>query len=173
MKNIKRVVLALATMTMLASCGAKEITKAEAVKIAEGYDSANVIYKSGKLKTVKEVKFSDNFPEALKSQYQGDTKEEEFKTEAEVLSKRITATRVSRYGDDVKFKANGKALEISYSFNDTPLLDAKSEMDFVDKFDENGYAAESTVNDVTTFDGSSGASYVLTIRTVKTYTWVK
>ena len=164
--QLRKIVLGLAAMTMLASC-AKEITKAEAVEIAKGYDTANVIYKSGHGKSVTEVSFSANVPDALKEQYKGGTQEVDFKDETTVVGQRLTAAHVEAAPETAKFKADGKKLEMSYV-----LEQEHQRLQSTTYFDENGYPLGGNSEGTYTLkDGNR--SFLITRKTSSTYTWVK
>ena len=162
MKNIKRVILGLAAVTMLASC-AKEITKEEAIKIAEGWDTANVLYKSGHGKAVTEVKFSDNFPAAMKDTFNSDA----------CKNVRLTADKLKSMPENIKptFKADGNKLEISY-VEEESQAGMSMKLTANAKTDENGYPTES-VSDYEYKIVASQETYTATIHAVVTYTWVK
>ena len=169
MKNIKRIVLGLAAMTMLASC-AKEITKAEAVEIAKGYDTANVIYKSGHGKSVTEVSFSANVPDALKEQYKGGTQEVDFKDETTVVGQRLTAAHVEAAPETAKFKADGKKLEITYTMEES-AMGGNMKMTATAYVDENGYPTSAITEQVINIVAQE--TYTITAKQTITYTWEK
>lgn len=173
MMNIKRVVLGLAAVTMLASC-AKDVSKEEARKIVQGYEEANVIYKSGTGKMVTTVTFSDKFPEEMKQGFQpGGTEEVSFDNADKVVANRFTVAAFDSLptGADVKFKADGKALEINGA-QESSREGASMKMTIFAKIDENGYPLESKQE---TFSSmvAEGTTYSVTMTMVATYTWVK
>ena len=171
MMNIKRVVLGLAAVTMLASC-AKDISREEARKLAQGYEDANVIYKSGTGKMVSTVKFSDNFPEALKGEYRDGSQEASFNNEREVVANRFTVAAFDSLPADanVKFKADGKALEINFT-QDVSELGGSMKMSVFTKIDENGYPLEAKQESSISIVAQE--TYTVTTTMVATYTWVK
>ena len=171
MKNIKRVILGLAAVTMLASC-AKEITKEEAIKIAEGWDTANVLYKSGHGKSVTEVKFSDNFPEAMKETFQGGTQETDLINSDACKNLRLSAATLRAMPEDIKptFKADGNKLEISYT-QEQSQMGMTLKVTANAKTDENGYPTDSVSDMVYTIVAE--ATYTATVHATVTYTWVK
>ena len=173
MKNIKRVILGLAAMTMLASC-AKEITKEEAIKIAEGWDTADVLYKSGHGKSVTEVKFSDNFPEAMKEGItKGGTQETDLIDSNACKNVRLTAAMLKAMPEEIKptFKADGNKLEISY-VEEESQAGASMKLTATAKTDENGYPTESVADYEYKFIVSQ-ETYTATIKATVTYTWVR
>ena len=173
MMNIKRVVLGLAAVTMLASC-AKDISREEARKLVQGYEDANVIYKSGTGKMITTVKFSDNFPEALKEDYhyRDGTQEASFNNEREVVANRLTVAAFDSLPTDanVKFKADGKALEIN-STQEVSELGGSMKASVFTKIDENGYPLEAKQESFVSIVAQE--TYTVTVTMVATYTWVK
>ena len=172
MMNIKRVVLGLAAVTMLASC-AKDISREEARKLVQGYEDANVIYKSGTGKMVTTVKFSDNFPEEMKQGFQPGTQEASFNNEREVVANRLTVAAFDSLPTDAnaKFKADGKALEISFA-QERSELGGSMKVTVFTKVDENGYPLEGKQESFSSMV-AQGATYSVTMTMVATYTWVK
>ena len=171
MKSVKKIVLALAATTMLASC-AKEITRAEAIEIARGYEASNFVYKSGKVSIVTTVSFSDNVPEAMKSGYKPGTQEQELTTPEEILSMRLSAATVEAAPESAKFKADGKALEISYT-EESSELGGKMKVSAVTKTDENGWPVSGTEEMFMSVEVSQGTTYTITVKAVFTGSWVK
>lgn len=175
MKRLNKLVLGLATVTMLASCGAKQITKAEAVEIAKGWDTS-IVYKSGHVKVDVAYTFSDNFPaemkEMLKAMYDA-MKEDTDVTAEDMEDLRLTAAMVESFDEKLfTFKANGKALEFE---GKQPASEATGGMEAKvnAKTDENGYFLSAITEMSGKMPGEGSVEYSVTIKTTQTATYVK
>ena len=171
--QLRKVVLGLAAVTLLASCGAKQITKAEAIKIAqENYDSSNQVYKSAHVKSVTEVTYSDNVPAELRTE-KGGTDERDITDAEQIAAFRIDSAAIEAMDEKTTvFKADGKKLEISSTLKQSEL-GGSIEISGVTKVDEIGYTIESSGVVKTTMTISSGEEYVITVKTSGTLTWTK
>lgn len=171
--QLRKVVLGLAAVTLLASCGAKQITKDEAIKLAQdNYDSSNQVYKSVHVKSVTEVTYSDNVPAELRTE-EGGTKEMDITDAEQIASFRITSAAIKDMDEKATvFKADGKKLEISSTVKQSEL-GGSIEISGVTKFDEIGYTIESSGVVKTTMTISSGEEYVITVKTSGTFAWTK
>jgi len=169
--QLRKIVLGLAAVTMLASC-AKEVTREEALKIArENYDSSNQVYKSGHGKAVTEIKYSDNVPEEMRTQ-KGGTEEADLTTAEEIARYRLTSSVLEECPDNTKFKADGKKLEISYTTTQT-LAGSTISMEALVNLDEIGYTTYSVMNMKTSVLVSEGVTYEITSKTTITISWTK
>ena len=171
--QLRKVVLGLAAVTLLASCGAKQITKDEAIKIAqENYDSSNQVYKSVHAKLVTKVTYSDNVPEELRTQKDG-TEEADITDAEQIAELRLNSAAIKAMDEKTTvFKADGKKLEISTSVK-SEALGAIMELSGVTKVDEIGYTIESSAVVKTTMTVSSGVQYVITVQSSGTFAWTK
>ena len=169
--QLRKIVLGLAAVTMLASC-AKEVTKEEALKIArENYDASNQVYKSGHAKSVTEVKYSDNVPEAMREQ-KGGTEEADFNTAEQIAYYRLTSATLEECPDNTKFKADGAKLEISYTTTQT-LAGSTVTMEAIVNTDEIGYTTSSVMNMKTSVLVSEGVTYEINVKNTITISWTK
>ena len=169
--KLRKIVLGLATMTLLASC-AKDVTKEEAVKIAkEHYDASNQVYKSGHAKVVTEVVYSDNVPEVAKTQ-KGGTEEADFTDPEEMADYRMNSAQIAACPDDAKFKADGAKLQISYSQTQS-LAGSTVNIDATVNLDEIGYVLSSVSTMKTSVLVSEGVTYEITVKANMTITWTK
>lgn len=108
MKSMSRLVLGLATITLLASCGAKTITADEAVKISQGWSAVSVA-DTGYTKVVTEVN-------GEKNEVTGAIAVSTVAATIVTTNKAVVSAAAS--SSDVVFKSNGKDLELSYSDKD-------------------------------------------------------
>ena len=175
MKRLNKLVLGLATVTMLASCGAKQITKAEAVEIAKGWDTS-IVYKSAHVKVDVSYNFSDNFPaeykEALKATFDGMKQDADVPAD-EIESLRLSPDAIESFDEQLfTFKANGKALEFE---GKQPASEATGGMEakISAKTDENGYLLSAITDFSGKMTGESSVEYSVTIKTTQTATYVK
>ena len=171
--QLRKIVLGLAAVTMLASCGAKQITKAEAIKIAqENYDSSNQVYKSAHYKFVVSAKYSDNVPESAREIK--DSVEEGDMTDPEQIAwYRLDSNDLKDLDEKiVTFKADGKKLEISSTTTASEVGVTYSTFQSI-KCDEIGYVLEEVTESKTTTLISSGVTYEVVIRSTATFTWNK
>ena len=171
--QLRKVILGLATVTMLASCGAKQISKAEAIKLAqENYDASNQVYKSAHYKTVTEALYSDNVPEVMR-EVKSSTNEGEMTDPEEIAWFRLDSNDFKDLDEkEVTFKADGKKLEISSSKTSTEDGITYTTYKSV-KCDEIGYILEEYGETKTSATMSSGVVYEVTIKTTMTLTWSK
>lgn len=170
--RLSKTVLALAAVTLLASCGAKDITKAQAVEMAKGYDTANVIYKSGDGKLVSKATFSDNVPAEMRQAYK-DGEQTQHIEGSEIVQNRVSAALIEAIPEDAaKFKANGKALEFTYTQAEEVLGQKVSHETFA-KTDDNGYVVESKTTMNMEMLVSEGEVYKITVVATVTMTWTK
>lgn len=169
--QLRKIVLGLAAVTMLASC-AKEVTREEALKIArENYDASNQVYKSGHGKAVNEVKYSDNVPEEMRTQKSG-TEEADFNSAEEIARYRLTSSTLAECPDNTKFKADGTKLEISYTTTQT-LAGSTLSVEAIVNTDEIGYTTSSVMNMKTSMLVSEGVTYEINVKTTITISWTK
>ena len=171
MTKLNRVVLGLATVTLLASCGAKEITKAEAVEIAKGYDTAAVVYKSCKAKIETKTTFSENVPEAIRNleEYASKTEEQELTSEEDILSARISAFNISTLDEKTTtFKADGKKLEFTSKQGEGDNM-----MTIYCSADENGYPVVLDMETKLSMPLLGDEPYKVTVSVHTSYTWTK
>ena len=159
--RLSKTVLALATVTLLASCGAKDITKAEAIEMAKGYDTAGVIYQSAEAKMTSKATFSDNVPAEIRQSYKDEEQTQQIKA-PEIVELRLNAATVESLPDTTKFKADGKALEFTVSQSEE-VLGQKLNIESYYKTDENGYAVKSTNTTNMEMLVSEGVVYKITI----------
>ena len=170
--RLSKTVLALAAVTLLASCGAKDITKAQAVEMAKGYDTANVIYKSGDGKMVSKATFSDNVPAEIRQAYQ-DGEQTQHVEGSDVLENRVSAVMIEALPEaTTKFKANGKALEFTYT-ESGDVLGQKINVESFTKTDENGYVLESKATTNMEMKVSESEVYKITVVATVTISWTK
>ena len=170
--QLRKVVLGLATVTLLASCGAKQITKDEAIKIAkENYDSSNQVYKSAHVKVVVKYTYSNNVPADERDE---DSTQEKDITDPELIAAlRLNSAAIEQMDEKTTvFKADGKKLEISTSVK-SEALGAIMEVSGLTKVDEIGYTLEANMTIKQTVKISSGEEYVITAQTSSTVAWTK
>ena len=170
--QLRKFVLGLASVAMLASCGAKQITKAEAVKIAQDhYDSSNQVYKAGKYKLVIDVRYSDNTPEEARTK-QGSTEEGNITGAEEIARYRVSSAMVAAADETyTTFKADGNKLEISATHTNSGGTRVYSYVGV--KCDEIGYFLEQVDEMKTAVALTSELTYECTIRSTITFTWEK
>jgi len=171
--QLRKIVLGLAAMTMLASC-AKEVTKAEAIKIAkENYDASNQVYKSAHFKSVTTVKYSDNVPEEDRM-LQDKTSEGDITDREEMDWYRLRSKDIEMFDEkNVTFKADGAKLEISQTTTSDDKLGSTTTMFQSVKCDEIGYVLEEVGEVKVTTLISSGVTYEYVLKNVMTLTWTK
>lgn len=169
MKSLRTVVLGLAAVTMLASC-AKEVTKAEAVKIAEGWD-ASIVYKTAEAKTVTKYTFGKDCSEAVKAMYE-DSEETESKAGKDTAEARISAVAIAALDEkNTVFKADGKALDVTAKMSrEQEGLKVAIEEWF--KTDENGYVLNQK-SVIATTGSALGLVYDVTMTSTTTVTYTK
>lgn len=68
MNKFARVTLGLASVALLASCGAKDISKDDAIKIAEGYDQS-ISYKGGTETSKMTFTYGGDTPDTVKATF--------------------------------------------------------------------------------------------------------
>ena len=68
MNKFARVTLGLASVALLASCGAKDISKDDAIKIAEGYDQS-IAYKGGTETSKMTFTYGGDTPDTVKATF--------------------------------------------------------------------------------------------------------
>ena len=170
--QLRKVVLGLAAVTLLASCGAKQITKDEAIKIAkENYDSSNQVYKSAHVKVVIKYTYSDNVPADQRDE--DETQENDFTDPKLIADLRITSAAIEQMDEKTTvFKADGKKLEISSSVK-TEAQGSIMEISDITKVDEIGYTLEYNMTGKQTIIISSGEEYVITMQQYATVAWTK
>ena len=170
--QLRKVVLGLAAVTLLASCGAKQITKDEAIKIAkENYDSSNQVYKSAHVKVVIKYTYSDNVPADQRDE--DETQENDFTDPKLIADLRITSAAIEQMDEKTTvFKADGKKLEISSSVK-TEAQGSIMEISGITKVDEIGYTIEYNMTGKQTVIISSGEEYVITMQQYATVAWTK
>ena len=165
MKHLGKLVLGLATMTMLASC-AKDITRAEARELAKGYDTAAVAYKSAEMKTTTKYTFSEKVPEIIKSTMKDSENTQSYSAD-EVEGLRLSEAAFLLIPEGATFKADGKALEISYKSENTSD-GAKASLNSWEKHDENGYLLAETLETLMSY-----GEYTITIKANISVTYTK
>ena len=172
--QLRKIILGLAAVTMLASCGAKDITKAEAIKIAqENYDASNQVYKSCHYKLVTEVKYSENVPEAERTKTDS-VQEGDITSADEIADYRLTSAVIEQMDEKVTtFKADGKKLEIHATQTSSGQVGGSLTHTATLKVDEIGYYLEEIGETKSTTIVSGGATYEITIKATCTYTWTK
>ena len=170
--QLRKVVLGLAAVTLLASCGAKQITKDEAIKIAkENYDSSNQVYKSAHVKVVVKYTYSDNVPADQRDE--DSTQENDFTDPKLIADLRINSAAIEKMDEKTTvFKADGKKLEISSSTK-TEVQGSIMEISGITKVDEIGYTVEYNMTGKQTVIISSGEEYVITMQQYATVAWTK
>lgn len=171
--KLRKVALGLATITLLASCGAKQITKAEAIKVAQdNYDSSNQVYKAVHIKMVTEVTYSDNVPEELRDR-KGESQEADF-TGAQIAKLRVTSDAIERMDEEATtFKIDGKKLEITLTETDSSKLGSTTMSVHSLRCDEIGYVAGENSSVKTSMIVSSGVIYDIIETSVTYFTWTK
>ena len=170
--QLRKLVLGLAAVAMLGSC-AKQITKAEAIKIAQdNYDSSNRVYKSAHYKSVTVATYSDNYPKELREVETG-TEEGEITSAAEVAWYRLDSNDLKDLDEkNVTFKADGTKLELITKTSSSELgitYDTFQSM----KTDEIGYILEEVHETKTATKVSSDVTYEANIKITLTLTWTK
>ena len=179
MNKLARVTLGLASVALLASCGAKEISKEDAVKIAEGYDQS-IAYKGGVQTTKLTFSYGENTPDSVKVTFDAIAKLANGKEEIDAEDAedyRITKESIEAVGAGaptgqevdakVTYKADGKKLTITIE-GTISMQNMSGKGTATTCGDENGYIL-STTSDFSFKE----SNYDIRCVTSVTYEWTK
>lgn len=166
MKKLGKVVLGLATLSMLAACQ-KEVTREEAVKTVEGYDTS-VKYKSGVRKSSVKATADGSIATALKDAFLLVLKGSGIEDGKEVKidnpeTYRLSIAALPAASEVNKYKLDGNQLTIDFKYAYEGLSGTASSA-----YDDKGYSTVSTIN-----LASSDASLKVTIDVQISFTWTK
>ena len=166
MKKFGKVVLGLATLSMLTACQ-KEVTREEAVKNIESYDTS-VKYKSGVRKSSVKATADGSIATAVKEAFLLVLKSSGIEDGKEVKidnpeTYRMTVALLPSASDITAYKLDGKALTIEGKYSKDSLSGSTSQ-----SFDDKGYQTGISMN-----LASSDASVKVTIEVAVTFTWTK
>lgn len=146
MKKNKTLLLSLACVTMLCSCGNSVSLEKAKEHCAANYSQAAVEekYASASAKTVTDVKKSEGIFETF---FKTGKTEEEIKYPVAI----VTDKDLETFGEDAKFTINGKKLTVSGKVDLKELLDdaaeyAKGTTNVKNEYNEEGLLTKSTTN---------------------------